>query len=244
MLGANCVQQNPRKRSHINITRYFWKRVKERESWGRSLTSMKIRRFGVWSTCEGVGIIPPKRDWKAINVLNGDSWPSRPLCFQYFTLYIRVRKTVLGNRTGPSGNNERYQYEGSQSTLKWTSKSTSHCPLWAHSASPLLLIMSAQSRCSRHLAAATKSLQRVFPIDGSPPGSPVPGILQARTLEWGAISFSKAWKWKVKSLSHVQLFATPWSAAYQAPLSMGFSKQEYWNGVPLPSPRHLAGPLK
>ena len=76
------------------------------------------------------------------------------------------------------------------------------------------------------------------PIDGSPPGSPVPEILQARTLEWGAISFSNAWKWKVKgkSLSRVWLFATPWTAAYQAPLSMGFSRQEYWIGVPLPSP--------
>ena len=76
------------------------------------------------------------------------------------------------------------------------------------------------------------------PIDGGPPGSPVPGILQARTLEWVAISFSNAWKGKVKvkSLSRVQLFVTPWSAAYQAPPSMGFSRQEYWSGVPLPSP--------
>ena len=79
------------------------------------------------------------------------------------------------------------------------------------------------------------------PIDGSPPGSPVPGILQARTLEWVAISFSSAWKWKVKvkSLSRVRLLATPWTAAYQAPPSMGFSRQEYWNGVPLPSPTWL-----
>ena len=92
-------------------------------------------------------------------------------------------------------------------------------------------------------AAAAKPLQSCptpcDPKDGSPPGSPVPGILQARTLEWVAISFSNAWKWKgkVKSLSRVQLFATPWTAAYQAPLSMGFSRQEYWSGVPLPSPR-------
>ena len=90
-------------------------------------------------------------------------------------------------------------------------------------------------------AAAAKSLQSCptlcNPIDCSPPGSPVPGILQARTLEWVAISFSNAWKWKVKvkSLSHVQLFATPWTAACQAPLSMGFSRQEYRSGVPLPS---------
>ena len=70
------------------------------------------------------------------------------------------------------------------------------------------------------------------------PGSPVPGILQARTLERVAISFSNAWKWKVKgkSLSCVRPSATPWTAAHQAPPSMGFSRQEYWSGVPLPSP--------
>ena len=75
------------------------------------------------------------------------------------------------------------------------------------------------------------------PIDGSPPGSPIPGILQARTLEWAAISFSSAWKWKVKvkSRSRVRLLATPWTAAYQAPPSMGFSRQEYWSGLSLPS---------
>ena len=91
-------------------------------------------------------------------------------------------------------------------------------------------------------ATAAKSLQLCLtlcdPIDCSPPGSPIPGILQARTLEWVAISFSNAWKGKVKgnSLSRVRLFATPWSAPYQAPPSMGFSRQEYWSGVPLPSP--------
>ena len=91
-------------------------------------------------------------------------------------------------------------------------------------------------------AAAAKWLQSCptlcDPIDGSPPGSSVPGILQARTLEWVAISFSNAWKWKVKrkSLSRVRLFATLWTTAYQAPLSMGFSRQEYWSGVPSPSP--------
>ena len=91
-------------------------------------------------------------------------------------------------------------------------------------------------------AAATKSLRwsptLCDPIDSSPPGSPIPGILKARTLEWVAIFFSNAWKCKVKvkSLSHVPLFATPWTAAYQAPPSMGFSRQEYWSGLPLPSP--------
>ena len=90
-------------------------------------------------------------------------------------------------------------------------------------------------------AAAAKSLQlcptQCNPIDGSPPCSPVPGILQARTLEWVAISFSHALKWKVKVklLSHVRLFTTPWTAAYQAPPPVGFSRQEYWSGVPLQS---------
>ena len=89
---------------------------------------------------------------------------------------------------------------------------------------------------------AAKSLQSCptlcDPIDGRPPGSPIPGILQARTLEWVAISFSNARKWKVKvkSVSRIWLFETPWTAAYQAPLSMGFARQEYWSGVPLPSP--------
>ena len=90
-------------------------------------------------------------------------------------------------------------------------------------------------------ASAAKSLQSCStlcdPTDGSPPGSPVPGILQARTLEWVAISFSNAWKLKVKVklFSRVWLFATPWTSAYQAPLSMGFSRQEYWSGMPLSS---------
>ena len=88
----------------------------------------------------------------------------------------------------------------------------------------------------------TKSLQLCptlcDPINSSPPGSPVPGILQAKTLEWVAISFSNVWKWKVKmkSLSRVWLLAIPWTAAYQAPPSMEFSRQDYWSGVPLPSP--------
>ena len=99
-------------------------------------------------------------------------------------------------------------------------------------------------------AAAAKSLQLCptlcDPMDCSPPGSPVPGIPQARTLEWVAISFSNAGKWKVKakSLSRAQLLATPWTAAYQAPPSMGFSRHEYWSGLPLPSPKASLGLTK
>ena len=99
--------------------------------------------------------------------------------------------------------------------------------------------------CVYIYAAAAKLLQLCLtlcdPIDGSPPGSSVHGILQERTLEWAAISSSNTWKWKVKvkSLSRVRLLATPWTAAYQAPPSMGFSRQEYWSGVPLPSPVYI-----
>ena len=93
----------------------------------------------------------------------------------------------------------------------------------------------ASERVPGRKAAAAAALQSCptlcDPTDSSPPGSPVPGILQARTLEWVAISFSNPWKWKekVKSLSHAWLFATPWTAAYQAPPSTGFSRQEYWS---------------
>ena len=99
-------------------------------------------------------------------------------------------------------------------------------------------------------AAAAKSRQSCLtlcdPTDSSPPGSAVPGILQARIQEWVAISFSNACKGKVKvkPLSRVRLLATPWTAAYQAPPSMGFSRQEYWSGVPLPSPTITLGKCK
>ena len=117
---------------------------------------------------------------------------------------------------------------------------------WYPTVIPLLILsMLFSSLVSPLSAAAAKSLQLCLtlcdPIDSSPPGSSVPGILRARTLEWVAISFSSAWKWKVKvkSFSRVQLLAAPWTAAHQALLSMGFSKQEYWSGVPLPSPSPL-----
>ena len=100
------------------------------------------------------------------------------------------------------------------------------------------------------LAAAAKSLQSCptlcDPRDGSPPGPAIPEILQARTLEWVAISSSNAWKWKVKvkSFSCVRLLAIPWTAAHQAPPSMGFSRQEYWSGLLLPSLINDLGFLK
>ena len=135
------------------------------------------------------------------------------------------------------------QDKGSEyySSIVWRCllKSSLSCtPLWGGS---IERIWVNKYQSTAAAPAAAKSLQSCLtlcnPIDGSPPGSPVPGTLQARTLEWVAISFSNALKWKVKvkSLSRVRLLATPWTAAYQAPPSMGFSRQEYWSGVPLPS---------
>ena len=137
----------------------------------------------------------------------------------------------------------------------WATVSSLSCFCWLYTASPslaakniinLILVLTIWWCPCVHLstyfaAAAAKLLQSCptlcDPIDGSPPGPAFPGSLQARTLEWVAISSSKAWKWKVKVklLSCVWLLATPWTAAYQAPPSMGFAKQEYWSGLPLPS---------
>ena len=109
-----------------------------------------------------------------------------------------------------SGVVERFSWQCS-SRLGSTQSSNKFCELFAAAAAKLL--QSCPTLCD--------------PIDGSPPGSPIPGILQARTLEWVAISFSNAWKWKVKvrSLSPVPLPATPWTVAHQALPSMGFSRQ-------------------
>ena len=117
------------------------------------------------------------------------------------------------------------------SAFSWQN-SISLCPAAFSTPRPNLPVAAAAT------AAASKWLQSCL-TQCSPPGSPVPGILQARTLEWVAISFSNAWKWKVKvkSLSCVWLLATPWTAAHQPPPSMGFSRQEYWSGVPLPLPK-------
>ena len=138
--------------------------------------------------------------------------------------------------------------------MLWVTRAVRGASLYVHVLvhQPIHNCLNATSKISKVLsifiyhaaaaAAAAKSLQSCptlwDPTDGSTPGSALPGILQTRTLEWVAISFSNTWKWKVKvkSLSCVRPSVTPWTAAFQAPLPMGFSRQEYWSGVPLPSP--------
>ena len=138
--------------------------------------------------------------------------------------------------------NNKIFFNTNTMATQWSTKSNPfslYLPILYHPFSFPLLRFLPNSSSS---AAAAKLLQPCPTLcdlrDGSPPGSCVPGILQARTLEWVAISFSNAWKWKVKVrlLSHVRLFATLRTAAYQAPPSMGFSRQEYWSGMPSPSP--------
>ena len=137
-----------------------------------------------------------------------------------------------------------YGVAQSRTRLKWVSSSNTYYTTVIRTSQPT------RSAAGNGSAATAKSLQSCptlcDPVDGSPSGFPVPGILQARTLEWVAISFSNAWKGKVKvkSLSRAQLLATPWTAAYQAPPSMGFSRQVYWSGVPLPSPGNGSGGIK
>ena len=127
---------------------------------------------------------------------------------------------MIGKQPG----NGSFQSSSPDGTRDCVERATSDSELLVENIAPLVLLLSRFSH---------------VPIHGSPPGFPVPGILQARTLEWVAISFSNAWKWKVKvkSLSCVRFPASPWTAANQAPPPMGFSRQEYWSGVPLPSPK-------
>ena len=142
----------------------------------------------------------------------------------------------MANTRGKNGNGGRFCFLGFQN----------YCGLWLQQSilkdvnfkRCLLLGRIAMTNLLLLLLSRFSHVWLCDPIDGSPPGSPIPGILQARTLKWFAISFSSAWKWKVKVklLSCVQLFTTPWTAAYQALPSMGFSRQEYWSGVPLSSP--------
>ena len=149
--------------------------------------------------------------------------------FYFFLMHSVTHMTTLSPRSLLGSNGQTGSHLG-----LLTRTMGSYFPYVLSSIKPLVPIA----------AAAAKSLQSCPTLcnatDGSPPGSPVPGILQARTLEWVAISFSSAWKWKVKVklLSRVRLLATPWTAAYQAPPSMRFSRQEYWSGMPLPSPSH------
>ena len=171
-----------------------------------------------WSPCLPPGDLPnpgiEPRDWTQVPSLQADSLPCEPPG--------KPKNTGVGSLSLLQGIFPTEE-------LNW---SLLHCRWILHQVS---------SQLSPVLAAAAKLLQSCptlcDPIDGSPPGSAVPGIFQARILEWVAISFSNAWRWKVKvkSLSPVRLWATPWTAAYQAPPSMGFSRQEYWSGVPLPS---------
>ena len=137
----------------------------------------------------------------------------------------------MANRWGNNGNSDRLYF--------WAVPKITADGDCSHEIKGRLLL---EESYDQPATATAKSLQSCptlcDPIDGSPPGSPVPGILQARTLEWVATSFSNAWKWKVKvkSLSCIWLLATPWTAAHQAPQSMGFARREYWSGAPLPSP--------
>ena len=126
------------------------------------------------------------------------------------------------------------------STIQLTKSSTwiTAKPVLRYSHSLLSPILPVLMLCYAMLSHFSRVWLCVTPKTVAYQAPPIPGILQARTLEWVAISFSNAWKWKVKvkSLSRVRLLATSWTAAYQAPPSMGFSRQEYWSGVPLPSP--------
>ena len=149
--------------------------------------------------------------------------------FIYLFIFLKNSKTT---RNIPNSEScKEICYWSCEETAFMTAGNTEYCLLGRLGAAS-----SSISLRYGNATATAKSIQSCptlcDPIDGSPPGSPVPGILQARTLEWIAISFSNAGKWKVKvkSLSRVRPSATPWTAAFQAPLSMGFSRQKYWSG--------------
>ena len=171
--------------------------------------------------------------------LSGESWGESDICSQSVIVH---KVTMAPFPTLPASKFGR-QRSGWSHQLRQDNKSEQEKGLvwkesmiffWAKHALLLLLLLS-------HFSY----VRLCDSIDGSPSGSAVPGILQARTLEWVAISSSNAWKWKVKvkSLSRVRLFETPWTAAFQAPPSMGFSRQEYWSGAPLPFPKHALGKI-
>ena len=87
----------------------------------------------------------------------------------------------------------------------------------------------------KEMASHSSVLAWRIPGTGEPGGLPSMGLHRVRHY-WSDLAAAWKWKVKVKSLSWVWLFATPWTAAYQAPPPMGFSRQDYWSGVPLPSP--------
>ena len=153
-------------------------------------------------------------------------WHS-PQCRAVLGLKWGLHRLTVGFPGSSRGREPACQYGDSLETDHGSPLASCTFPRTYVSNSILLLLL--LSRFSR--------VRLCNPIDGSPPGSPIPGILQARPLEWVAISFSNERKCrvKVKSLSHVQLPATPWTAAHQAPPSLGFSRQDHWSGWPLPS---------
>ena len=159
------------------------------------------------------------------------------------SIYCKLGKLSSGHETGKGHFSFQFQRRAMSKNVQTTEQLNSFQVLARLCLKSFKLGFTvSEPKTSRCTAAAAKSVQSYpalcNPMDGSPPGSPVPGILQARILEWFAISFSSAWKWNVKAklLSCVWLLATPWTAAYQAPPYMGFSRQEYWSGLPLPSP--------
>ena len=166
-------------------------------------------------------------EWVAISFSNAWKWKVKVKLLSRVQLLATPWTATYQAPPSVGFSKEEYWSRVPLPSLEWDIGDLKWPPLWSSAAAA---------------AAAAKLLQSCptlwDPIDGSPLDSPVPGILQARTLEWVAISFSNAWKWKVKgkSLSCVRLFVTPWTTAYQAPPSMGFSRQEYRSGVPLPSP--------
>ena len=159
------------------------------------ITFLRIRK-----SAQGPGVIFSVEVWFTSRLFHCPCWG--PLCVQSLFLLWRLL-------CWPNNYNAYFTLLLSLITLQFTE-------VWG----PVSPIQFSQFCCCCCCVASVVC----YPRDGSPPGSPVPGILQARTLEWVAISFSNAWKWKVtvKSLSRSRLLATPWTAALQSPLSMDF----------------------
>ena len=172
--------------------------------------------------------------WVAISSSRGSS---RPRDLTWVSRIVGRHFTIWATKEVPQGKGEGGQSDTSASAIFSDSFNLTYSIYQG------AIFWGITSRTPSHLMLLLLLLLSTLcdAIDGSPPGSLFPGILKARTLEWVAISFSNAWKWKVKvkSLSCVRLLATPWTAVYQAPPSMGFSRQEYWSGLPLPSPCSL-----